>query len=229
MARVPQLQDFCVRHKLRMCTVADLISFRMRNEKLVSSLSEVKLPTEYGDFRLRLYRSILNPQPHLALLKGWVGQEERDEAVLVRVHSECLTGDVFNSRRCDCGDQLADAQKRIKQAGAGALVYMRQEGRGIGLDAKLQAYKLQEQGLDTVEANEELGFPPDMRDYGIGAQILVDLGIKKLRLMTNNPRKMIALEGYGLEIIERVPLIVPPKPENEYYLQTKRQKLGHIL
>jgi len=230
MARMPQLVEFCKKHNLRMCTVADIIRHRMRTEKLVECLTEVDLPTEYGRFTLRLYQSTLyRTEPHLALLKGWVGKERRDEPVLVRVHSECLTGDVFKSLRCDCGEQLAAAMRMIENEGAGAVLYMRQEGRGIGLEAKLRAYALQENGLDTVEANEELGFPADLRDYGIGAQILVELGLRRLRLLTNNPRKMIALTGYGLEIVERVPLVMQPRPENEYYLKTKQQKLGHLL
>jgi len=230
MSRVPQLMEFCKKHNLLMCTVADIIRYRMGTEKLVDCLTEIELPTANGHFRLRLYQSKINKgEPHLALLKGWVGKEKRDEPALVRVHSECLTGDVFHSLRCDCGEQLNSAMRMIEKVEAGAVLYMRQEGRGIGLEAKLKAYELQENGLDTVEANEELGFPADLRDYGIGAQILIDLGIKKLRLLTNNPRKLIALTGYGLEIVERVPLIIEPRPENEYYLKTKQQKLGHLL
>ena len=230
MARVPQLIEFCKRHGLRICTVADIIRHRMRTEKLVECLAQVDLPAEHGQFVLRLYQSMVHRgEPHLALLKGWVGKELRDEPVLVRVHSECLTGDVFHSLRCDCGEQLSAAMQMIEREGAGAVLYMRQEGRGIGLEAKLRAYALQENGLDTVEANEELGFPADLRDYGIGAQILVDLGLRRLRLLTNNPRKMIALTGYGLEVVERVPLVIKPRPENEQYLKTKQQKLGHLL
>ena len=229
MARGPALEEFCRRHKLHLCTVAAVIRYRMKNENLVQYASEVALPTEHGDFRLRLYKSKLDDYQHLALLKGWVGREKRDDAALVRVHSECLTGDIFGSNRCDCGKQLSAAQRMISEAGDGAILYMRQEGRGIGLEAKLKAYELQDKGLDTVEANEQLGFPPDMRDYGIGAQILVDLGIRRIRLLTNNPRKIIALAGYGLEIVERVPLVIPALPENARYLETKKDKLGHLF
>lgn len=226
MARVPHLLEFVKKHNLKIITIKDLIRYRRRTEKLVELVESINLPTDFGDFRAIGYRSLLDNQEHLALVKGIVAN---DEPVLVRVHSECLTGDVFHSRRCDCGEQLAAAMERIEQEGRGVLLYMRQEGRGIGLLNKLKAYKLQEEGIDTVEANLALGFPPDLRDYGVGAQILVDLGIKKVRLMTNNPRKIVGLEGYGLEVIERIPVEIAPKPENENYLATKKLKLGHYL
>jgi len=235
MARVPQLVEFCRGHGLKMCTVADIIEYRRRREKLVRRELTVKLPTESGEFDLILYSSLIDDYHHLALCFGGLGQDNppRDfsqEPVLVRMHSQCLTGDIFGSLCCDCGPQLRRAMEMIVQAGAGAVVYLRQEGRGIGLEKKLHAYKLQqEQGLDTVEANEWLGLPSDKRDYGIGAQMLLDLGLRKVRLLTNNPRKLIALEGYGLEIVERVPIVIPPTEANQRYLQTKRDKLGHLL
>ena len=235
MARVPELIEFCRRHGLRMCTVADIIEYRRRSEKLVRRELTVKLPTEIGEFDLTLYSSLIDEYHHLALCFGGIGREQppRDfsrEPVLVRMHSQCLTGDIFGSLCCDCGPQLRRSMQLIVEAGAGAVLYLRQEGRGIGLEKKLHAYKLQqEQGLDTVEANEWLGLPADKRDYGIGAQMLLDLGLKKVRLLTNNPRKLIALEGYGLEIVERVPIVIPPTEANQRYLQTKRDKLGHLL
>ncbi|KLU58902.1 riboflavin biosynthesis protein RibBA [Peptococcaceae bacterium CEB3] len=226
MARVPDLMEFVLKHGLKIITIKDLIRFRRRTEKLVEMVESVHLPTDFGDFQAIGYRSLLDRKDHLALVKGDVAD---GRPVLVRVHSECLTGDVFHSRRCDCGDQLASSLRQIEAEGRGVLLYMRQEGRGIGLMNKLKAYKLQEEGKDTVEANLELGFPPDMRDYGVGAQILADLGISRARLMTNNPRKIVGLEGYGLEVVERVPIEMPAKPENAQYLKTKKLKMGHYL
>jgi len=226
MARVPQLMEFCRRHNLKIITIADLIQYRRRTEKLIRRVAEANLPTRYGDFRAIAYEDILEKKGHLALVKGTV---DDGRPVLVRVHSECLTGDVFGSLRCDCGEQLERALRLIEAEGRGVLLYMRQEGRGIGLLNKIKAYKLQEEGKDTVEANEALGFPPDLRDYGIGAQILADLGIRELRLLTNNPRKIAGLEGYGLKVVERVPLEVKPNGINRRYLQVKKEKLGHWL
>jgi 3,4-dihydroxy 2-butanone 4-phosphate synthase/GTP cyclohydrolase II len=226
MARLPELKRFASKHKLKLCTIADLIHYRRTREKLVERVEVVKMPTAYGDFELYLYRSNLDGQHHLALVKGDVAGKEN---VLVRVHSECLTGDVFGSRRCDCGPQLHQAMRLIAAAGRGVLVYMRQEGRGIGLPSKIKAYKLQERGYDTVEANLKLGYGMDLREYGLGAQILVDLGLKTISLLTNNPRKVVGLEGYGLEIIEQLPIKIRPNPHNEKYLETKRKKLGHLL
>jgi len=226
MARLPELVKFARKHRLKICTIADLIHFRRTREKLVERVEVVKMPTDYGDFNLYLYRSKLDAQHHLALVCGDVANRPN---VLVRVHSECLTGDVFGSRRCDCGPQLQQAMRQVAEAGAGVIVYMRQEGRGIGLAPKIKAYKLQEQGYDTVEANQKLGFDMDLREYGLGAQILADLGLKTIRLLTNNPRKVVGLEGYGLEIVEQVPIKVKPNPHNLRYLQTKREKLGHLL
>lgn len=226
MARLPALKKFARAHRLRICTISDLIEYRRRKERLVTREEVVKLPTDYGDFDLYLYLSLVDGQHHLALVKGAV---DAPGPVTVRVHSECLTGDVFGSRRCDCGNQLHDALRHIEATGRGVLVYMRQEGRGIGLPAKVRAYKLQEQGLDTVEANERLGFPADLREYGIGAQILHDLGVRKILLLTNNPKKVVGLEGYGLEIIEQVPIRVPSNRHNRRYLATKKRKLGHLL
>jgi len=226
MARLPQLLKFAKKHKLKICTIEDLIHFRRTREKLVEKIEVVKMPTDYGEFDLHLYRSKIDGQHHLALVRGEiVGQKN----VLVRVHSECLTGDVFGSRRCDCGPQLHQAMKQVSEAGHGVIVYMRQEGRGIGLAPKIQAYKLQEQGLDTVEANEKLGYGKDLREYGLGAQILVDLELKTIRLLTNNPKKVVGLEGYGLKITEQVPIKIKSNPHNERYLKTKREKLGHLL
>ena len=226
MARLPELVKFARRHRLKICTIADLIQFRRTREKLVERIEVVKMPTDYGDFDLYLYKSKLDGQHHLALVCGEVAGKP---GVLVRVHSECLTGDVFGSRRCDCGPQLQQALRQVSEAGRGVVVYMRQEGRGIGLAPKIKAYKLQEQGYDTVEANQKLGYEMDLREYGLGAQILADVGLKTIRLLTNNPRKVVGLEGYGLEIIEQVPIRVKPNPHNARYLETKRKKLGHLL
>ncbi len=226
MARLPELRKFARKHKLKVCSIADLISYRREREKLVERIEIVKMPTDYGDFDLHLYRSHTDGQHHIALVKGDLGRGER---VLVRVHSECLTGDVFGSRRCDCGPQLQQAMKQVSAAGCGVILYMRQEGRGIGLGPKIQAYKLQEKGLDTVEANQKLGFAMDLREYGLGAQILCDLGLKTIRLLTNNPKKIVGLGGYGLKVVEQVPIRVQPNPHNERYLKTKREKLGHLI
>jgi 3,4-dihydroxy 2-butanone 4-phosphate synthase/GTP cyclohydrolase II len=226
MARVPSLEVFCKKHDLKMITIKELIRHRMRNERLVRKIAEADLPTHYGQFRIHAYESLLDGQHHVALV---LGEVTRDQAALVRVHSQCLTGDIFGSSRCDCGDQLHAGLDRIRQAGQGVLLYLRQEGRGIGLAHKIMAYQLQDQGKDTVEANEALGFKPDQRDYGIGAQVLAELGLHKIRLMTNNPRKFIGLEGYGLEIVERVPLEVPVSEASRKYLRAKKEKLGHLL
>jgi 3,4-dihydroxy 2-butanone 4-phosphate synthase/GTP cyclohydrolase II len=227
MARLPELLRFKKKHGLKLCTIQDLIAFRRQREKLVAREQVIKLPTDYGDFDLYMYRSLLDDTHHLALVKGEV---PKTKSTLVRVHSECLTGDVFGSMRCDCGNQLHAALRQINEAGDGVLVYMRRhEGRGIGLPAKIHAYKLQEQGFDTVEANEKLGFPSELRDYGIGAQILVDLGVRKMRFLTNNPKKVVGLEGYGLEITDVVSIKSKPNPHNEKYLETKRTKMGHLL
>ncbi len=226
MARLPELRQFADQHGLKICTIADLIHHRRTREKLVEQMEVVKLPTDYGEFDLHLYRSKTDGQHHLALVRGDVAGKE---GVLVRVHSECLTGDVFGSQRCDCGPQLHQAMRQVAEAGGGVIVYMRQEGRGIGLPAKIKAYKLQEQGYDTVEANRKLGYDMDLREYGLGAQILVDLGLRKIRLLTNNPKKIVGLEGYGLEIIEQVPIRVKPNQHNARYLKTKREKMGHLL
>ncbi len=226
MARVPDLVDFCERHGIRMVTVADLIQYRRQTEKLVERVVSVRLPTEYGEFKAVAYRELLTEKQHLAVVKGDVRDKE---SVLVRVHSECLTGDVLHSLRCDCGEQLEQALLQIGAEGTGVLLYMAQEGRGIGLLNKLRAYELQEHGLDTVEANVELGFPADSREYGIGYQILADLGLTTIRLLTNNPRKMEGIESYGLTVVEQVPIEVPPNEENRRYLAAKREKLGHTL
>jgi len=226
MARLPQLRRFARKHGLRVCSIEQLIEFRRRTEKLVERVESVRMPTDYGEFSLHLYRSRIDGQNHLALVKGDVAGKP---GVLVRVHSECLTGDVFGSRRCDCGPQLHAAMRRVEQEGRGVILYMRQEGRGIGLPAKLHAYRLQEEGLDTVEANLRLGFPMDLRDYGVGAQMLCDLGLKTIRLLTNNPKKVVGLQGYGLEIVEQLPLRVSPNPDNARYLKTKKDRMGHLL
>jgi 3,4-dihydroxy 2-butanone 4-phosphate synthase / GTP cyclohydrolase II len=226
MARLPALQKFAGKHRLKICTIAALIEYRRTREKLVEQIEVVKLPTDFGDFDLHLYRTKIDGQHHLALVRGQISGAKN---VLVRVHSECLTGDVFGSRRCDCGPQLHQAMKQVAEAGCGVILYMRQEGRGIGLAPKIKAYKLQEQGLDTVEANEKLGYGMDLREYGLGAQILVDLGLKTIRLLTNNPKKVVGLEGYGLKITEQVPIKIKSNPHNERYLKTKREKLGHLL
>jgi 3,4-dihydroxy 2-butanone 4-phosphate synthase/GTP cyclohydrolase II len=226
MARVPDLVPYCERHGLKMITVADLVEYRRRHEKLVERGAAVRLPTEYGEFTAIAFREKLTGKTHLALVKGDV---EGTENVLVRVHSECVTGDVFHSLRCDCGEQLDHALAQIEAEGAGVLLYMAQEGRGIGLLNKLRAYELQEQGRDTVEANLELGFPADARDYGIGNQILADLGLKTIRILTNNPKKLTGIDGFGLTVVEQVPIEVAPRVENRRYLTTKRDKLGHRL
>jgi 3,4-dihydroxy 2-butanone 4-phosphate synthase/GTP cyclohydrolase II len=226
MARLPELKKFAKKHKLKICTIQDLILYRRTREKLVERVEIVKMPTDYGDFDLYLYKSHLDDNHHVALVKGAVAGKKN---VLVRVHSECLTGDVFGSRRCDCGWQLQQAMRQINEAGQGVIVYMRQEGRGIGLAPKIKAYKLQEKGYDTVEANLKLGYGMDLREYGLGAQILVDLGLKTICLLTNNPKKIVGLEGYGLEIVKQMPIRAKANPHNEKYLKTKRDKLGHLL
>jgi 3,4-dihydroxy 2-butanone 4-phosphate synthase/GTP cyclohydrolase II len=226
MARVPDLVAYCARHDLKMITVEDLIEYRRRTEKLVERMTSVRLPTAYGDFIAIAFREKLTGKHHVALVKGHV---EGEEDVLVRVHSECLTGDVFHSLRCDCGEQLEQALAQIAREGGGVFLYMAQEGRGIGLLNKLKAYELQENGMDTVEANLELGFPPDMREYGIGNQILADLGLSTIRILTNNPKKITGIEGFGLTVVEQVPIEISPNDENRDYLETKRTKLGHRL
>jgi 3,4-dihydroxy 2-butanone 4-phosphate synthase/GTP cyclohydrolase II len=236
MARVPELRGYCKQHGLKMCTIEDLIKYRRQRERLIHREVALELPTRMGKFDLFVYSSVVDPEPHLALTMGGVGVESsgvvpvQDEAVLVRIHSQCLTGDLLESMLCDCGSQLQQAMQQIAHVGKGVLLYMRQEGRGIGLLNKLKAYKLQkDEGLDTVEANHALGFGPDLRHYGIGAQILHDLGVRQLRLLTNNPRKVVGLDGYGLRIVDRVPLQITSNDSNRRYLQTKRDKLGHLL
>jgi len=226
MARTSDLMEFSKKHNLRICTIDSLIEYRRTNEKLVEKIVETKLPTTYGDFRMIAYKSKIDDLEHIALVMGKI---DETAPVLVRVQSECLTGDVFGSLRCDCNLQLNAALQQIGQNNSGALVYMRQEGRGIGLVNKLKAYNLQDEGMDTVEANQALGFAPDLRHYGLGAQILVDIGIRQIRLLTNNPRKIVGLEGYGLSVVERVPLKIPHGPQNKKYLKAKKDKLGHIL
>jgi len=226
MARRPDLDKFAEKHGLKIATIADLIKFRQHKERLVHRVSEANLPTIHGDFTIIAYETEVGDATHVALVKGNV---EGKENVLVRVHSECLTGDVFGSQRCDCGSQIHRAMEKVDREGLGVILYMRQEGRGIGLGNKIKAYHLQDKGMDTVEANIELGFPPDLRDYGIGAQILVDLGLHKIRLLTNNPKKVIGLDGYGLEIVERVPIEIEPHEDNVEYLRAKRDKMGHLI
>ena len=224
MARLRQLEEMAAKYNMKMVSVADLITYRRRHEKLVHRVAEAKLPTKYGEFTIMAYRSTIDPDEHVALVFGDVAS---GDPVLVRVHSECLTGDVFASLRCDCGQQLAMAMQAVVAAGKGIILYMRQEGRGIGLHNKLRAYALQDQGMDTVEANELLGFAADLRDYGIGAQILADIGLERIRLLTNNPRKVVGLEGHGLKVVETVPIVAPPNTYNASYLKTKGAKLGH--
>ncbi|MDR4504453.1 MAG: bifunctional 3,4-dihydroxy-2-butanone-4-phosphate synthase/GTP cyclohydrolase II [Candidatus Scalindua sp.] len=235
MSKMPELKKFAVKHDLKICTIADIIKYRHEKERLIEKRVSVNIPTKYGKFVLHLYRSFTDEYLHLALCLGNIGSTDGSPApiqtdpILIRVHDECLTGDIFGSLRCDCGEQLHSALRMIQKEGKGVLLYMRQEGRGIGLENKLHAYALQEGGLDTVEANKKLGFVVDKRDYGIGAQILRDLGISKMRLLSNNPKKFTALAGYGLEIVERVPIVTKPKEENQRYLRAKKDKLGHIL
>lgn len=226
MARVPELMEYCKKHNLKIIKIADLVTFRRMKEIYIQRSSESKMPTKHGEFKMIGYENTLNGEHHVALVKGDILD---GEPVLVRVHSECLTGDAFGSLRCDCGEQFAAAMKSIEEEGRGILLYMRQEGRGIGLINKIKAYSLQDEGMDTVEANLALGFPEDMRDYGIGAQILADLGAKKVKLMTNNPKKLKGLSGYGIEIVDRVPIQMSHNEKNEYYLKTKKAKLGHML
>jgi 3,4-dihydroxy 2-butanone 4-phosphate synthase/GTP cyclohydrolase II len=236
MMRRTELELFCAKHDLKICSVADLISYRLKREQFVKRIESIMLPTPWGEFQLHAYQSIVDAQPHLAMCKGGIGEYDahgqpvpHDEPVLVRVHSECLTGDVFGSGRCDCGPQLSTAMQMINDTGKGVLLYLRQEGRGIGLANKLHAYALQDKGLDTVEANERLGLPVDKRDYGIGSQILRDLGLSKLRIMTNNPKKIYGIDGYGLQVVDEVPVKIEPGDHNKRYLETKKLKMGHRL
>ena len=226
MARMPDLDEFSDKHGIKIVSVADLISYRRRHEKLIERVAEARVPTEFGEFTAVSYSSLVDVYEHVALVKGDI---QPDDAVLVRVHSECLTGDVFGSARCDCGDQIPLALSAIEEAGKGVLLYMRQEGRGIGIHNKLKAYALQDQGYDTVEANVMLGFAPDPRQYGVGAQILEDIGVKKMKLLTNNPTKRVGLEGFGLEVVERIAIVADYKPDNTEYMETKRTRMGHIL
>lgn len=226
MARLPYLKDFAQKHELKLISIKDLIKYRKEKDKLVKMEAEADLPTKFGDFKIKVFSSKIDNKEHLALIKGSVQDKEN---VLVRVHSQCITGDIFASKRCDCGEQLAAALQMIADEGRGVVLYMRQEGRGIGLVNKIKAYRLQEQGMDTVEANTELGFKPDLRDYGIGAQILSELGLKSIRLLTNNPAKIVGLEGYGLKINKRAALEIDPNKENEFYLKVKKNKMGHLL
>lgn len=227
MARMPDLEVFAEKHNMKIVAIKDVVAYRLQKESLVEKVAEAVIPSPFGgDFRALVYRSVLDKTEHLAMVKG---EFDPGESVLVRVHSECLTGDVFHSLRCDCGAQLVRAMEMIGEAGKGALIYMHQEGRGIGLANKIKAYALQEKGKDTVEANEALGLLPDLREYGLGAQILAHLGIRKLRMMTNNPKKIIGLKGYGLEVVERIPIIVEANQKNINYLRTKQEKMGHLL
>jgi 3,4-dihydroxy 2-butanone 4-phosphate synthase/GTP cyclohydrolase II len=226
MSRMPDLEKFAEKHGIKVATVADVISYRMRTESFVHRAAETVLPTPYGEFKAIAFVNDIDDYEHIALVKGEINPEEE---VMVRVHSECLTGDVFGSYRCDCGEQLKKAMAMVQENGLGVILYLQQEGRGIGLANKLKAYALQDQGLDTVEANEQLGFDPDLRDYGVGAQILVDLGVRKMQIMTNNPKKIIGLEGYGLQVTGRLPIECEPRPENLKYLMTKCEKLGHLM
>jgi 3,4-dihydroxy 2-butanone 4-phosphate synthase/GTP cyclohydrolase II len=236
MARLPELREFCRQHGLKMCSIEELIKYRRRRERLIRREMTLKLPSQHGEFDMIVYTSFVDPEPHLALCMGGVGIEVggcvpvQEKPILVRAHSQCLTGDIFGSLKCECGPQLHQAMEQVRQAAKGVVLYMRQEGRGIGLLAKLHAYRLQQQeGLDTVEANQRLGYGPDLRHYGIGAQILFDLGVRDIRLLTNNPTKVVGLDGYGLRIVERVPIVIEPNDENRRYLETKRDKLGHLL
>ncbi|MBU4425257.1 MAG: GTP cyclohydrolase II, partial [Proteobacteria bacterium] len=226
MARMPDIEKFSKKHDMKIAAVADIIAYRMQTESFVHSAAETILPTPYGEFKAIAFSNDIDDYEHLALVKGNI---DPDREVMVRVHSECLTGDVFGSYRCDCGEQLKKAMEMVQEEGLGVILYLHQEGRGIGLVNKLKAYKLQDEGFDTVEANEQLGFDPDLRDYGVGAQILVALGVRKMKLITNNPRKIIGLEGYNLQVTGRVPIEIEPRPENRKYLLTKCQKLGHLM